>query len=666
MEMALQTKTIIGSTSNSNWTFKLDVTENSTSIANNTSSVTVTACIGRASSASYMYGASISCSVGVTGCSNQTISYSNSGTVNIAGGGWLNIGSKTFYPTHNSDGNKTVTISANFSNNVSPSSGSASGSIALTYIPRQANISSAPNFNDEENPTITYSNPAGNAVSGLHACISLTGATDDIKYRDISKTGSSYTFNLTEDERNVLRNACTTGNSRSIRFYVRTVISGNTYYSNLTKTLSIINANPIFNTYIYEDVNNETIALTGNSSSIIKGKSTLKATILSNDKAIAQKNATMSYYQIDNVKANYSDTSDVVLEVNNYDKSSISLQAVDSRGNSTTISQNIANFVEYENIVKDNFSLTRSDNGVGKFVTLSFNGTFWNNNFGNVDNEISISYKYKKTTDTEYIIGTTSIIPTIDGNNFSFNNLIAGDTDDNGFEINDSYDIIVTVTDKLSIVTYGGIIGAGSPAIAVYGNKASIGDKYDTSLGGTQFWGDIYLNREKLNNKIVCDIILEDYTNLIEINNLDLNADGGEYEITMYHSGTTLSDTKIRFNDLDNGYYQTAISFNGTATTSDGTLTYESAYRPRKDCIYWWMPASTSKLYPATLTGKIFKQVDNRIAYSLKNECSVSGKQWIAFLTGVNDQETTNLKSLKFFRNSGEFNPGTRIIIRRR
>ena len=43
-------------------------------------------------------------------------------------------------------------------------------------------------------------------------------------------------------------------------------------------------------------------------------------------------------------------------------------------------------------------------------------------NFGNTDNELTISYKYKKTTNTEYIIGTTSIIPTIDGNNFSFNN----------------------------------------------------------------------------------------------------------------------------------------------------------------------------------------------------------------------------------------------------
>ena len=68
----------------------------------------------------------------------------------------------------------------------------------LDRIPRQADITSAPDFNDEQNPTIGYSNPAGNSVNSLQACISLTGASADVSYRDIPKTGSSYTFNLTE------------------------------------------------------------------------------------------------------------------------------------------------------------------------------------------------------------------------------------------------------------------------------------------------------------------------------------------------------------------------------------------------------------------------------------------------------------------------------------
>lgn len=135
--------TINGSTSSSVWTFKLEVIEVGTSIENNTSHVQVDAYIGRASNAngSYMYGASISCPVSVTGCSTQTITYNNASRVDIASGGWLYIGSAVFESVpHNDDGSKTISVSASFTNNISPSSGSASGTVALTTIPRKSSM----------------------------------------------------------------------------------------------------------------------------------------------------------------------------------------------------------------------------------------------------------------------------------------------------------------------------------------------------------------------------------------------------------------------------------------------------------------------------------------------------------------------------------------------
>ena len=104
---------------------------------------------------------------------------------------------------HNNDGKKTFAYSFTQEIDVTFSgtkiySKSGNGTGTLEDIPRQATITSAPNFNDEENPTISYSNPAGAIVASLQACISLTGATDDIAYRDISKTGNNYTFNLTD------------------------------------------------------------------------------------------------------------------------------------------------------------------------------------------------------------------------------------------------------------------------------------------------------------------------------------------------------------------------------------------------------------------------------------------------------------------------------------
>ena len=142
---------------------------------------------------------------------------------------------------HDSNGKKTFSISPFtgwlYANNNYSSNG---GNFDLESIPRQATLTSSPDFTDLDNPTIYYSNPAGNAVDSLQACISLTQATDDIKYRDIDKTGTSYTFKLTDAERDVLRNNTTSG-SRTVYFYVRTKIGSNTFYSaDDGKTLSIV------------------------------------------------------------------------------------------------------------------------------------------------------------------------------------------------------------------------------------------------------------------------------------------------------------------------------------------------------------------------------------------------------------------------------------------
>ena len=139
---------------------------------------------------------------------------------------------KTFDVSHNADGTGSTKIYWKWGVNSSwgkTQKPSGSFDVSLPTIPRQANLTSAPNFNDTDNPTINYNNSAGNSVTSLQACISLNGSTDNIAYRDIPKTGTSYTFNLTENERNVLRSACPNSNTLSVIFYVRTVIGGNTF-----------------------------------------------------------------------------------------------------------------------------------------------------------------------------------------------------------------------------------------------------------------------------------------------------------------------------------------------------------------------------------------------------------------------------------------------------
>ena len=147
-------------------------------------------------------------------------------------------GTKTL--THNTDGTRSFAVSirgAIYTYAVNCTANNEKSPFILDTIPRQATLTAAPNFTDLDNPTITYSNPAGNAVTDLKACISFTGAKDDIAYRNISKTGSTYQFPLTAAERDVLRN--NTGIDRDVIFYVRTIIGSVTYYSTLKRKLTI-------------------------------------------------------------------------------------------------------------------------------------------------------------------------------------------------------------------------------------------------------------------------------------------------------------------------------------------------------------------------------------------------------------------------------------------
>ena len=313
--------------------------------------------------------------------------------------------SATVKVPHNTDGTKSCVISAagGFSG-LSMENTYLSGTVILDEIPRQANIITAPDFNDEENPTITYNNKAGNAATTLQACISLTGDTDDISYRDISKTGSSYTFNLTDAERKILRQA-TTANSRTVRFEIKTILNGSTFYSGMNKTFSITNGNPTLNPTV-EDNNATTIALTGNNQRMIKYYSNASYTI----GAQAIKEATLSSQKVECGGKSASTASGVLSNVESGD---FVFTAIDSRGNITTqtVKKTIVNYIKLTCNCEPS-----TPNAAGE-MTLKINGNYFNNSFGAQDNAITVRYRLKVNND-EYgdWITTTA---TLSGNTYS-------------------------------------------------------------------------------------------------------------------------------------------------------------------------------------------------------------------------------------------------------
>lgn len=358
--------------------------ESTVNVADNTSTVVAWFYIDKSdNSTSDTYG-TLSRSLRVGGVGGGISSSSN---FRIKPGQRVLVASQTATVQHNADGKKQIAISGSGGvAGTSLSSFSASGTITLDTIPRGATITSAPNFNDEENPTIKYSNPAGNAVESLKACISLDGSKDDIAYRDISKTGTSYTFNLTEAERNVLRNATTTANSRSVRFYVQTVINGETLRNNVSKTFSIINANPILLRPTANDVGSVSAGITMNREYVIKGYNTMSVAA----NASAQKGATIKTYKISCGGKSITTASGTL---NNVESGTVIFTATDSRGNTTTATVE-KTLIPY---VKLTCNIAAKPPTTDGNLTFTIKGNHWNGSFGGpVSNYFGAAYRIKE------------------------------------------------------------------------------------------------------------------------------------------------------------------------------------------------------------------------------------------------------------------------------
>ena len=426
-------------TSNTYIKYRIIVTENSYSVANNTSNVTVKVQAWRTNSGYETYGTG-TCYVNIDG---TTYSQSISSSQKISYNSYTQLFSKSLTINHNADGSKALYVSSYISHSRFDST-SQGFTVNLTNIPRGATITNAPNFNDTQNPTITYSNSAGNSVSSLQACISLTGSNPDIAYRNIPINGTSYTFNLTEAERNVLRQATTTSNIRAVYFYIKTVINGSTFYTNKAVNLTIVNANPTFNV-AYLDTNSTTTTITGNNQQIIQNNSTLQINITN---ATALKYATLSNASI-NVNgvvttqslSGSSLTFNVgILNVAN--NLTVPVTITDSRGNKTTINLTIQ-ILEWS-LPSAIITMARESNFYTS-INLTVNANY---SSLNSKNTITIQYQIKKTTDANY--GSLTTIQ--DNVQTTFNA-------DNQY----SWNVKVILTDKIGTTTYNLFLYKGIP-----------------------------------------------------------------------------------------------------------------------------------------------------------------------------------------------------------
>lgn len=374
--MALQTKTF--SVSKNTFTLRLTVTENSTSTSGNSSSVSYKLELISTTKdfSQFGVGASVSLDGRVVATRDRyTASKISLGTYSSV---TLLSGSTTI--GHDNQGDKTLSVSYSIdmaAASYTPGPMSGSGSMPLTKIPRGATIASAPNFNDEENPVVRVNNPAGVKVQ-LGIFKDSTHAIAD--YRVIS--GTSYTFNLTNAERNLLRQVSTTSNTAQVRFYVKSTVGGQQFIFFTTRTLTIKNPAPTLAPTV-EDVNPLTVALTGDPSVMVRYAS--KAQVITGAKAV--KFATLKSVKVTCGSKSISGDG----TISGVEFGSFQISATDSRGNTTTATVK-KTLVEY--VTPTCYIGEGTPNAVGEY-DFSTSGTAWNGDFGEEVNLLTAEYRYR-------------------------------------------------------------------------------------------------------------------------------------------------------------------------------------------------------------------------------------------------------------------------------
>lgn len=180
---------------------------NSQSTSNNTTSVSLQARI-------YGDGGSGSFSSGTVKINGDSTSLGNTSYSN---GSEKTLKTYTYTVTHSSDGtlnNKSVSFSLSTS---SAPSGSGTAYYNCPKINTYPVINSAPNFTDEENPTITWTKYSSNYWQ--RAKIEV-GTNYSFIVRDVGKTATSCTFNFTAEEIDRLINAAGNNTTLSVRFTI--------------------------------------------------------------------------------------------------------------------------------------------------------------------------------------------------------------------------------------------------------------------------------------------------------------------------------------------------------------------------------------------------------------------------------------------------------------
>lgn len=339
-------------------------------------------------------------------------------------------GTETIY--HQADGSMAFFYSFSHYVGLTYGTKSDSGTATLDPIPKPATLLTAPNFTDEQNPAITYSNPYGTVLETLEACIADSkGQTIYVPYRAVTKTGSSYTFYLTIDERNTLRSAAG-GSSLAVRFYLKSVIEGITTYKHLDRTMTLDDIAPVINPTV-RDNDTTIVALTGNDQKIILGYSDIYYSI-----GVTPPSGTSIISK--SIRCGNQSKTTNSGTFTNVDTNVIEFSATDSRGNVAleTVEMEVVPYIN----VTCNQTVRLNLDGT---IALVVKGNYFSDSFGAQNNTLKIEARSRESGQAWSEWGDISVLlADASGGTYTLTATMSG------FDPSGTYEFQARATDKLT------------------------------------------------------------------------------------------------------------------------------------------------------------------------------------------------------------------------
>lgn len=301
----------------------------------------------------------------------------------------VTIFEKTLPITHNADGKKTVPISLSCKGQPSTSLASAtltgSGNAVLDAIPQSISLTAADSFTDEQNPSISYSNPAGSSATSLTAYILSEDEKTEFVRRSVSKTAGSATLALTDSERNAMRNYIPEASKMNVVFKLVAVFGSTSKTAKLTKEFSVVNAAPTVAPSVMLKNPTAHQEFTGDTETLIRYVSEVDVSMV----ATALKGASIKTLTIWCGSAYITKASGTFKGAQS---GTFSFIAVDSRGNKTT--QTVKrNIVEY---ILPTVNITPNAPDTSGNFTFTVYGNYFNQSFGIKGNTLTVRYRYRE------------------------------------------------------------------------------------------------------------------------------------------------------------------------------------------------------------------------------------------------------------------------------